>query len=320
MLKNKLLLISLIIVVLLVSIRLFYKTKTSVKKNIISQEINPEIGDIRLTISTTGVVEPQNRLEIKPSISGRIEEILVKEGFAVKKGDILAWMSATERAAIVDAATSQGEQERKYWEDVYKKTPIISPIDGEVIVRSFEPGQTITTSEPLLVLSDRLIVSAQFDETDIGRVKIGQEAIITLDAYPKDKIKGTVGHIAYESELVNNVTIYDVDILPQEVPEFFRSGMSANVEVIENTRREVILIPIGAIQDVEGKKFVMIKKKQGKAIEKHQVDVGLTDINSAEIISGLSISDIVVVNDQEYSPIKKREAGKNPFMPERRKK
>ncbi|MBU0693324.1 MAG: hypothetical protein KKC11_01440 [Candidatus Omnitrophica bacterium] len=78
MLKNKLLLISLIIVVLLVSIRLFYKTKTSVKKNIISQEINPEIGDIRLTISTTGVVEPQNRLEIKPSISGRIEEILVR--------------------------------------------------------------------------------------------------------------------------------------------------------------------------------------------------------------------------------------------------
>lgn len=320
MLKNKLPLISLVIIVLLVSIGYFYKTKTSEKKNIISQEINPERGDIRLTISTTGVVEPQNRLEIKPSIGGRIEEILVKEGSVVKKGDILSWMSSTERAALVDAATSQGDQSRQYWEDVYKKTPIISPIDGKVIVRSFEPGQTITTSEPLLVLSDRLIISAQFDETDIGRVKIGQKAIITLDAYPKDKIKGAVNHIAYESELVNNVTIYDVDIVLQEVPDFFRSGMSANVEVIESVRREVILIPIGAIQDVEGKKFVMIKKNQSNGIEKCQVEVGLTDINSAEIISGLSISDIVVVSDQKYSPIKKREAGKNPFMPERRKR
>lgn len=319
MLKNKLLLISLFVIVLLVSIGLFYKTKTSSKKNVISQEINPEIGDIRITISTTGVVEPQNRLEIKPSISGRIEEILVKEGFVVKKGDILAWMSATERAALVDAATSQGEQERKYWEDVYKKTPIISPIDGEVIVRSFEPGQTITTSEPLLVLSDRLIVSAQFDETDIGRVKIGQKAIVALDAYPKNKIKGMVDHIAYESELVNNVTIYDVDIVLQEVPEFFRSGMSANVEVIEDARREVILIPIGAIQDEEGKKYVMIKKKQGNGIEKRQIEVGLTDTNKAEIISGLTQTDIVIVKDQKYSPVKKEEIGTNPFMPSRRR-
>lgn len=297
----------------------FYKTQYPPKKNIIAQEIRPEVGDIILTVTTTGVVQPQNRLEIKPSISGRIEEILVQEGSMVKKGNILAWMSSTERAALVDAATSQGEQARQYWEDVYKRTPIISPIDGEVIVRSFEPGQTIATSEPLLVLSDRLIISAQFDETDIGRVMVGQKAVITLDAYPANKIKGTVDHIAYESQLVNNVTIYDVDIVPQEVPEFFRSGMSANVEVIEKSRIKVILIPIEAIQDEDGKKFVMIKKKQGNGIEKRQIEAGLTNSSSAEIVSGLSTSDIVIVKDQKYSPVKKQETGTNPFMPERRR-
>lgn len=297
----------------------FYKIQHSTKKDIITQEINPEIGNIRLAVTTTGVVEPQNRLEIKPSINGRIEEILVKEGSVVKKGDVLAWMSSTERAALVDAAASQGERTRQYWEDVYKKTPIISPIKGKVIVRSFEPGQTITTSEPLLVLSDLLIISAQFDETDIGRVKIGQKAIIILDAYPKNKIKAMVKHIAYESQLVNNVTIYDVDIVPQEVPEFFRSGMSANVEVIEKFLREVILIPVRAIRDEDGNRFVMIKKKQGNGIEKRQIQVGLTDTSNAEVLSGLSISDIVIVKDQKYFPIKRREAGTNPFMPSRRR-
>ena len=319
MLKNKLFLIIFVIVALLIVIGYVSNIRRSAKKNIISQKVSPEIGDIQLSVVTTGVVEPQNRLEIKPSISGRVEEIVVEEGSIVKQGDILAWMSSTERAALVDAATSQGGQDRQYWEDVYKKTPIISPIDGKVIVRSFEPGQTITTSEPLLVLSDRLIVSAQFDETDIGRVKVGQKAVITLDAYPQDIIEGAVGHIAYESELVNNVTIYDVDIIPLEIPEFFRSGMSANVEVIEHERRGVMLIPVGAIQDEQGKKFVMIKKKQGNGIEKRQIETGLMDASNAEVISGLTQTDIFIVNDQGYSPVKKRSEGTNPFMPSPRK-
>lgn len=319
MLKNKLFLGIIISLVCLVSIGYFYKTKHLTTKNGLLKEINPQIGNIQLTVSTTGVVEPQNRLEIKPSISGRIEEILVKEGDTVKKGGILAWMSSTERAALIDAAISQGEKTRQYWETVYNKTPIISPIDGKVIVRTFEPGQTITTNDALLVLSDRLIVKAQFDETDIGRVKIKQQAIITLDAYPKDKIEGTVDHIAYESQLVNNVTIYDVDIAPQEVPEFFRSGMSTNIEVIETSHTAVILIPLEAVQDNDGKKIVMIKNPKNKGFEKRPVEVGLTDINNAEIISGLTVADIVLIKDQKYVPLK-QETGKNPFMPSRKKK
>lgn len=319
MLKNKLFLGIIISLVCLVSIGYFYKTKHFTTKNGLLKEINPQIGNIQLTVSTTGVVEPQNRLEIKPSISGRIEEILVKEGDTVKKGGILAWMSSTERAALIDAAISQGEKTRQYWETVYNKTPIISPIDGKVIVRTFEPGQTITTNDALLVLSDRLIVKAQFDETDIGRVKIKQQAIITLDAYPKDKIEGTVDHIAYESQLVNNVTIYDVDIAPQEVPEFFRSGMSTNIEVIETSHTAVILIPLEAVQDNDGKKIVMVKNPKNKGFEKRPVEVGLTDSNNAEIISGLTVADIVLIKDQKYVPLK-QETGKNPFMPSRKKK
>ncbi|MBU1853039.1 MAG: efflux RND transporter periplasmic adaptor subunit, partial [Candidatus Omnitrophica bacterium] len=256
--------------------------------------INPSIGDVAITVATTGVVEPQNRLELKPSISGRIEEILVKEGSQVNKGDILAWMSSTERAALVDAARSQGEEALKYWEEVYKKTPIISPIEGEVIVRSVESGQTVSSSDAVLVLSDRLVINAQFDETDIGRVKVGQEALITLDAYPEVRLEGEVDHVAYESEIVNNVTIYNVDIVPKEIPDILRSGMSVTVEVVEKKAADVLTIPSKSIHYDGERRFVLVHDPRGKITER-DIRIGLNNDQTTEVVSGLSIEDSVII-------------------------
>jgi len=285
--------------------------------NVETKVISPVIGEVFITVTTMGVVEPQNRLEIKPSIGGRIEKIMVKEGDSVASGDILAQMSSSERAALVDAARSQGDEALKYWQDVYKETPIVSPIDGEVIVRSVEPGQTVTTSDAVLVLSDRLVVSAQFDETDISRVKLGQGALITLDAYPEVRIEGIVDHIAYESEVVNNVTIYDVDILPKEVPEILRSGMSVTVEVIEKSRSGVVTIPSSAIHYDGARQFVLIDKGRGRTAER-DVTVGLNNEKNAEITSGLTTEDRIVVEESAYL-LKRKDTGTNPFMPSRRK-
>ena len=77
------------------------------------KEVHAVYGSIRKIITTTGEVEPQNRLEIKPPIDGRIEKILVKEGQKVKAGDILALMSSTKRAALLDAARLKDEKRRK---------------------------------------------------------------------------------------------------------------------------------------------------------------------------------------------------------------
>jgi len=279
--------------------------------------INPSIGTVEITVTTTGIVEPQNRLELKPSISGRIEDILIREGDRVEKGDILAWMSSTERAALVDAAHSQGEEALKYWEEVYKKTPIISPIDGEVIVRPVEPGQTVATSDVVLVLSDRLVISGQFDETDIGRVRKGQGALITIDAYPDVKLEGVVDHVAYESEIVNNVTIYNVDILPKEIPEVMRSGMSVTVDVIEKKKESVMTIPSSAIHYDDERQYVLVKDQRGKITER-DIKVGLNNDQTAEVVSGLSAEDNVVAQDTAYLP-KRKTSGTNPFIPQRKR-
>lgn len=278
------------------------------------KEISPTKGDISITFSTTGVIEPQNRLEIKPPISGRIEEIIVREGDKVTQGEILALMSSTDRAALLDSARAQGEEAVSYWKEVYKATPLISPIDGEVIVRAVEPGQTVTASDAVIVLSDRLIVSAQFDETDIGRVHLQQKAVISLDAYPERKIQGVVGHIAYESKLVNNVTIYEVDVIPQEVPQFFRSGMSATVAIIEKQKQAVMLLPLAAVINGADRHFVLVQRGKNGKSEKVEVVTGLTDGKMIEIISGLQISDTVVYELKNYS-LPQKDIATSPFMP-----
>ncbi len=310
--------------VLLIALLIIGVVAIRTNRGKVSQEIvkviTPAYGNIQNFISTTGTVQPQNRLELKPTISGRIEKILVKEGEKVKIGQTLTWMSSTERAALLDAARAQGEKSMKYWQDAYKPTPLVAPIDGEVIVRAVEPGQTVTSSDAVIVLSDRLIVNAQVDETDIGKVKPGQTAIISLDAYPQVKVDAKVDHISYESKVVNNVTIYEVEIVPQRVPDVFRSGMSANVNIIETNKDDILIIPLEAINRDEKGNFILLNQGKDKKPIKRYVELGILGEDNVEIISGLNAKDTVIIKTQKYMPSKGIGGGSNPFSPFGRKK
>ena len=280
--------------------------------------VRPRREDIQVEISVTGIVEPQNRLEIKPNISGRIEEVLVVEGQEVKRGDRLALMSSTERATLLDAARLNGPEKVAYWEEAYKPSPLLAPIDATVIVRGAEPGQTVSTSSVILVLSDRLIVKAEVDETDIGRVRIGQKTTITLDAYPEQEIPGTVDHIAYESTVVSNVTIYKVDILPERIPDIFRSGMSAEVGIIIAAVKDALTLPSNTIQNGrDGGSFVLLPGA-GEKPSRRSVETGLVSSGRTEIISGLSDDQEVLSFTREYIPPGRGEEAGSPFMRPRR--
>ncbi len=274
-------------------------------------------GNMRLTVLTTGTVKPQNRLEIKSPIAGRVEEILVREGESMVKGRIMAWLSSTERAALLDAARAKGTTELVYWEGLYRPTPLVAPIDGSVIARNIEPGQTVTAQDVLLVMSDRLIVEAQIDETDIAGIAIGQRAEITLDAYPDQAMSGEVDHIAYEAKTVNNVTMYMVDVLPHAIPEFLRSGMTANVMVIMAEKNDVLLLPADAIISERGSTMVQIHEPDFRPRQSSKrVRTGISDGRNVEIVDGLEDGDVVIRRTVVRSE-PSGSAARNPFMPVR---
>lgn len=279
-------------------------------------EVAVSRGNIQPTITSTGTVSPENRLEIKPPINGRVDEILVKEGAEVKKGQMLLKMSSTERAAVLDAARAQGDSELRRWETYYSPAPILAPIDGTIIVKSAEAGQTVTSQDVLLVMSDRLTVKAQVDETDIRNIKLGQKADIILDAYPNDTIPGTVDRIAFDSKTVNNITTYIVDVLPGELPAAMRSGMTASVNFYLDSKNDVLSLPANALHMKDGKNYVLMRRgKTEKPVERY-VETGISDGNKVEVTKGLKEGEVVLVERIKWA---KDSDKSNPLLPSRPK-
>lgn len=276
------------------------------------REVRVERADLATSIQATGTVQPENRLEIKPPIAGRVEKVLIEEGQRVRKGQILAWMSSTERAALLDAAHSEGREEEARWEQLYKPTPIMAPINGTIITRSVESGQTFTSTDAILVMSDRLTVKAQVDETDISQVKLGQAATITLDAYPAARVPAKVDQIAFDAKTVNNVTTYTVDVLPEQTPKFMRSGMTANVNFVAEAHVGTLVIPSEAIKIEDGTSEVTTRGPAGGP-EARRIETGLSDGRRTEVTEGLAEGEILLL--PVFKLKAKASGGANPFMP-----
>jgi len=311
-LKNKKIILLIVLIVMVAVSAGFYIFKSN-QNTVTYREVPVKRRDLVLKVQASGTVSPQNRLEIKPPIAGRIEEVLVKEGEVVKKGKILAWISSTERAALLDSVRTQGEKEIRKWEDLYKPTPVIAPIDGTIILRNVEAGQSFTNTDSIFTMADRLTVKAQVDETDIAQIKTGQSAVITLDAYPNEHVTGKIVHVAYDATVTNNVTTYLCDVLPDKVPDFMRSGMTANVSIEVSTKEKVLKLPLTAvIQSQEGSR---VRIKNGDKFSVIPVQTGSEDGKMIVIEEGLNDSDVVLVEETQKQFGQKTSG--SPFMPGR---
>lgn len=309
----------LVIVAVLALIKMFSSCGAANGDFQIVRTVKVSRGDLSAKVDATGTVKPYNRVEVKAPIAGRVDEVLVREGDEVKKGQVLARMSSTERAVLLDAARSQGEDVVRRWEEAYKSAPLLAPLDGTIIVRAVEPGQTVTTADPVVVLSDRLIVEALVDETDLALIKLGQPVEITLDAYREEIIPGKVDHISFESTLENNVNVYAVDVAPKEVLASFRSGMTANVTFIVTDRKNVLLVSSEAVvtwprdkPNPQNANFAVYKKTFGGNLEPIAMKPGETDGGMTEVMEGLK-------EGQEIAVVRKKEKEKsdNLFGPPR---
>ena len=245
-------------------------------------------GPMRVTLRESAFVEPEHRLNVTPPIPGRIDSVNVSNGVAVKQGQVLAWISSTDRAVLMDAARAAGGKEISFWQDIYKPAPLIAPIDGHIISTGVVPGEVVVAAQTAFTMSDHLIVQAYVDETDLNHVYLGQKVDVTFDSFPNTHLTGRVHEIAYDSSTVNNVTTYLVNIYLDNMPDYIRSGVSANVFLLVSDRKDVLRIPTDAITP-EG--TVLVVREQGQPPVAQDITTGLSDGNWTEILSGLEEGD-----------------------------
>lgn len=291
----------------------WYRTHRKEEVRYVSAQVTAK--DISEFVETTGSVAPLNRVEINPSSAGRIEQILVHEGDKVKAGQVLALMSSSDRVAILDAARAMGQAQYKHWEDTYKPMKVVSPLDGTIILKNVVEGQTVSQSTVLFALSDKLIVEANVDESDIGKVKPGQHAVIVLDSYPDRPVDGRVFQILDEGTNQSNVITYTVKIQPDHVPSFFRSQMTANIKIEVSRKKNALLIPTEAVTiDPSGHTAVITSVQGGKPVYQ-RIETGLDQGDMVEVTKGLEEGDTVMYADKGYVP--QQSQGSNPLMPKR---
>ena len=257
--------------------------------------VKPERGTLVTKTQAIASVEPENRVLVTPSVAGRAEEVLFTEGQQVTKGQVLAWISSSERTALMDSLKMKDStpEERRMVEEAYNLTPVVAPIAGMVVKRAVEPGQSVSPAKELAVISDRLIVKTFVDETDIGAVREGQRAEFYLDAFAKEKREGRVLAISHESTQKDGVVVYEVKVLPAGGLAALRSGMTADVLIVTGSKKNVLTLPKKAVKYKDGEAAVSMKASAAAKLQDKKIKVGSSDEARIEVTEGLAETDTV---------------------------
>ncbi len=228
---------------------------------------------------------------------------LYKQGLIARseyEQTLLSYQQSKEQVASARESVQKAQTNLSY-------ATITSPIDGVVLSKSVEEGQTVaasfSTPELFTIARDltNMQVVANVDEADIGDVKAGERVTFTVDASPDDTFTGTVKQVRQEATTTNNVVTYEVVISAPNADLKLKPGLTANVTIYTQESKGVVSVPSKALrytpekETVGGRKIKDVtgaKNKvwtlEGNTVVAHSVNIGLSDGSHTQIISGIA--------------------------------
>lgn len=242
----------------------------------------------------------------------------------------LTYFQAREKVASARQTVAKAQTNLGY-------ATITSPIDGVVLNKAVEEGQTVASSfntPELFVIAQDLTdmrVIADIDEADIGGVKEGQRVTFTVDAFPDDKFEGRVTQVRQEATTTSNVVTYEVVISAPNADLKLKPGLTANVTIYTMEKNNVMTVSTKAlrftpnpailtedqkIEDCEGEHKLWTK--EGNTFKAHKVEVGTTNGVVTEIVSGIKKGTEVLTEFNVNNSGEEEEKQSNPFMPKPR--
>jgi HlyD family secretion protein len=288
---------------------IFVDYNSLVKKGQLLAQIDPanfesQVAQAKANLSSAEANHKKSQVVLADYVRtlGRNKALLTKD--YVSQSDVdTAQTNADSASAQVDAAKAQIEQMQaalKVAETNLSYTRILSPVDGTVISRSVDVGQTVAASyqTPTLftIAQDlrEMQIDASVDEADIGKIKNQQNVEFTIDAYPDMTFKGTVSEVRNSPTTVSNVVTYDV-IVKVDNPELkLKPGMTANVTIIIEEKKGVLRIPDSALKFKPAHSSKKPDRPSGPAVwilekgkmKRIPVNTGISDGSYSELISG----------------------------------
>jgi RND family efflux transporter MFP subunit len=175
----------------------------------------------------------------------------------------------------------------------YNKSILIAPIDGQIAALNYAAGDIITDntlSVATIINNDTLFIEANIEEADISKLVVGQKAYASFDSLDGLRLEGEISFISLTSKTSNNgIVTYLVRVIFNKGENQIREGMTASIEFVTSETKDVLVIPVDAVRNVEGKPSVQMITSEWKAVV-----TGFTDGKSVEVISGLKEGDKVL--------------------------
>lgn len=253
-------------------------------------------GGIYPSITDEDGLEAYQRTTVSYDISGTVQKAHVRNGEIVSKGDILVELTSdTLDDSIRDAADALRDAELSLESqyDVLENYTIQAPISGTIVDKYYKQGENAETGKTLCTIFDlsSLTMTLNIDELDIKSVAVGQTAEITADAVPGKTYLGTITEIGINGTTSGGVTTYPVKVQIDETDGLL-PGMNVDVSIVISQKQNVLTVPADAVQS--GSR-VLVKTTDGTTgqgaptgYEFVRVEVGLSDEDQAEILSGLT--------------------------------
>ncbi|MEA2599308.1 MAG: HlyD family secretion protein [Acidobacteriota bacterium] len=217
---------------------------------------------------------------------------------------------------------------------------VTSPMSGVVIKKGVELGETVTSGVSsfnegtvMFTVADlkSLIIRVNLNEVDIAKVSVGQPVRVTLDAYPQKIFNGKVRFVAPAAKVVDKIKVFEIEVALDKLDGAFRTGMSANVEILGDRRAGALSIPLEALQRRDGQtvvyrlkpglapkevekarealggrsKFVWLSENWKDYFQPVQVNAGIATLERVEVLAGLRSGDQVALEDVTRKKVEK---------------
>lgn len=313
--------------------KLFVDYNSVVKKGQVIAELDKTNLMSQLNTAKTQLATAQSQLNYQTANYKRYKTLFEKGLVAADDFDNakLSYTQAKEQVVSAKEEVQRAQTNLGY-------ATITSPIDGVVLSKSVEEGQTVaasfSTPELFTIAQDltNMQVVADVDEADIGDVKEGERVTFTVDAYPDDTFEGEVKQVRQEATTTNNVVTYEVVISAPNADLKLKPGLTANVTIYTAERKGVLSVPSKALRftpqkETVGKMKIVdaanAKNKvwtiEGNSIVAHKVNIGMTDGTNTQIVGGIAegtkvVTGLNVTGGEEEKPME-AQGESSPFAP-----
>ena len=315
--------------------KLYVDYNSVVKKGQVIAELDKTNLMSQLNSAKTQLATAQSQLNYQTTNFNRYKTLYQKGLVAADDFDSakLSYTQAKEQVAAAKEDVQRAQTNLGY-------ATITSPIDGIVLSKSVEEGQTVaasfSTPELFTIAQDltNMQVVADVDEADIGDVKEGERVSFTVDAYPDDTFEGTVKQVRQEATTTNNVVTYEVVISAPNADLKLKPGLTANVTIYTAERKGVLSVQSKALRftpqkETVGKMKIVdqtgnAKNKvwtiEGNSIVAHKVNIGMTDGTNTQILNGISagvkvVTGLNVTGGEQDDAQPNASSERSPFAP-----